>query len=103
MDDRYADQLLDEVAAHLATLEADEIGELVRRLLVAVQPDGSWPEAELLREAVAACVDAVDHPDPVLDACREAISDPGLFADLLETLRQDLELPRPSVDLYPEL
>jgi hypothetical protein len=118
MDDAFDHRLLGEVAGHVERLaQTTPAGDLpaalppiVRRTLVAVRPDGTWPEAALLREALRAYVDLVDEalatqaigedalaaPDRRwLDACRQCVESERLFEDLLEDLRASLPSPGP--------
>jgi hypothetical protein len=62
MDDAFDHRLLGEVAGHVERLaQTTPSGDLpaalrpiVRRTLVAVRPDGTWPEAALLQEDLRA-------------------------------------------------
>jgi hypothetical protein len=116
--DRYADGLLDRVAGELRQLEGRPALELpsllrpvVRRTLVEIRPDGSWPDSVLLQEALRAYVDFVDAAlsdqsvefDELerddrrwLDACRQCSESFQLFDDLLCDLRADLPTRGPS-------
>lgn len=117
-DERFADQLLDEVADHLDELAATSAVELparlqpiVRRTLLARRPDGSWPEPALLAEALAAYVglleqrmadDGIRDDDLTpeerrwLDALRACVQSPQLFDDMLADLRADVPPPGPT-------
>ena len=88
MTDEYANRFLDEVAVEVQRL-GDEpalalpriLRPVVRRTLLAIRPDGSWPEPFLLQEALRAYVDLVDialaeGPDPAGHAIC-GISEPG--------------------------
>ena len=112
MDDSYSDRFLDEVARQveqLADRRADqvvhELRPIVPRTLLAYKPDGSWPEAQLLQEALRAYLDAIESSlaeQPIgrdtltdddrrwLDACRQCVNSIELFEDMLTDLRADL-------------
>ena len=116
--DAYADRFLDEVAAEVERLASQPARDLprllrpvVRRTLLAIRPDGSWPDSLLLQEALRAYVDLVevvladqdveldelDREDRRwLDACRQSTESLELFDDMLWDLRRDIREPGPS-------
>ena len=118
VDDAYANQFLDEVAFEVQRLAGRAALDLprmlrpvVRRTLLAIRPDGSWPESLLLQEALRAYVDLVDFTmadqsvglDELdredrrwLDACRESTESIQLFEDMLSDLRADIPVSGPS-------
>ena len=111
--DDYSNRFLDQVADEVAQLAGQPVLELprllravVRRTLLSVRPDGSWPESILLQEALRAYVDLVEvslaeqnlSPDALdrddrrwLDACRLSIGSIELFDDMLCDLRADIQ------------
>lgn len=112
MADRSTDRLferIDAVTAHLADITPHEAVEQlrpeVRRLLISFRDDGSWPETELLAEAIRALLDSVDvalaehdmterelpaDDQRWLDACRRCTESPELLDDMLADLRPEI-------------
>jgi len=117
-DDAYADRFLDEVAHEVDRLAdqravelPDMLRPIVRRTLLTIRPDGSWPDPLLLQEALRAYVDLVDmalveqnvelaeldrEDRRWLEACRQSTESIELLEDMLFALRADVPAPGPS-------
>jgi hypothetical protein len=116
--DSYANRFLDQVAVEIERLAGEPalvlptlLRPVVRRTLLSIRPDGTWPESILLQEALRAYVDLVDSSlagqnvgeDQLsrddrrwLDACRQSSESIDLFDDMLHDLRADIPMPGPS-------
>jgi hypothetical protein len=105
--DGFADRLfarVDAAVARVAELPPDElVGALrpeVREVLISFGDDGSWPETELLQEALRAFVDFADatvdwsdlppEDQRWLDACRQCTVSTQLLDDMLASLRPEI-------------
>jgi hypothetical protein len=115
VSDAFASRFLGDVSAEVERVAAEPATELprllrdvVRRTLLAIRPDGSWPESSLLQEGMRAYVDLIeaafadqgvglDELDPQdrrwFDACRESIQSDELFDDMLADLRASIRPP----------
>jgi len=112
MDDSYPERFLDEVTSQVRQLVdrpvdhvIHELRPIVQRTLLTREPDGSWPEAHLLQEALRAYVDLIEtsvseQPTGLdtltqddrrwLDACCQCTDSLELFEDVLTDLRADI-------------
>lgn len=123
--DDYDEGLLDAAADDAATLLDVPFGELptqaravLRRVITARRPDGTWPPAELLHEVLRAHLDVVDErlraagPDESvppgdrmwISAWRELVRNPTTFENLLLELRsEETSAGVPPIGPPPEL
>jgi len=120
--DPFGDWFFEGVAVELERLSSlpalslpAALRPVVHRTLLVLRPDGSWPEAALLQEALRAYVELVDtslYEQGVtfeelaaedrrwLDACRQCTQSLTLFEDMLTDLRADVPFRAPNVDRF---
>jgi hypothetical protein len=116
--DPYDDDFLDAVALAVRQLELRpasdilaEVRSLVQRTMIAMLPNGSWPSAHLVQDALRAYVEVVENalasdafPDDVLSpedrrwltATRQCVESVELLEDVLADLRADISQRGPN-------